>query len=432
MTKHSVKYAIYGILIALMIGCHSVPTPPTDVPWETPPTFEDRFCTPVTYTAPKESKVPFLSGGYDFVKRPGPFVWDARHTIDTVSPDGQWLLSAQTNVVSKKEAKKSKKKEKTDEHENTLLFSDQVTVYSLTDPDAKPVLHSFDQDTSRRVSWIAFTADATSFLVARKTLPASLTQHDRASGEVIRKFPIKEPISAGVISPDGETVALALSSGIEFWHLRSGRRTALILMDRNPGIGELRYSPDGKFLFAATPGKHLKVYDLVFYNEIASFPADIPCCFDISPDGRLLMIARPEENKSLEVTKEVGFETKKEWAAFGFGSRLQFYEIGSWRLLWEAVPRNRSAYAFRSIRFARDGQSLLAAGSQFEPKLESVVTKTSLCRYDLRQFGGDWTDEHYRTLPLHPEAKFLLGGRTDSVAILSPWDAPDDLRSNVK
>ena len=429
------KHTHYGIFVVFIIiaGCHSTPTPPTDVPWENPPSFEDRFCTPVTFTAPKEGKIPFMSGGHDFIKRPGPFVWDARSTIDTVSSDGNWLLSVETNAVTEVEAKKKGwKKGKKDEHEKTQLFSDRVTVYSLTDPEAPPVRHDFSSDTSRRISWTAFTPDNVSFLVCRQTLPSSLTLHDRATGEVVRKFPIKEPITAGAVAPNGETVALAQSYAIEFWNLRTGQRTALVLMDRNPGIGELRFSQDGKFLFAATPGKHLKVYDLVFYNEIASFPADIPCNFDISPDSRLLMIARPEESKSLEVTREEGFETKKHWAAFAFGSRLQFYEIGTWRLLWESAPRNRADYAFRSIRFSKDGQSLLAAGNRSEPKLNSVMTKTSLCRYDLRQHGGDWMEEHYRTLPLHPDGKFLLGGRKDSVAILSPWESPDAINPEMK
>lgn len=419
----------FWIIVILILGCSSVPTPPADIPWEKPPTLEDRFCIPITLVAPKESawnKVPFMSGkaGYDFIKRPGAFVWDARNTVDVVSPDGRWFLGA---VSIREEAQKEgpEKKKKDKKKEPGRIYADRVIVWDLTDPEAEPVKYSFYDETTRGVSWVAFTPDSSAFLVYRQTLPGSLTLHDRTTGKIIRKIPITDPMTAGTISSDGQTVALAMSRSIELWNLTSGQRTALIMTDKNSGFAQLRFSLDGRFLFAATPAKSVKVFDLTMFNEIASIPVGIPCSMDVSPDGHCLLICSATENKSLEVGDGSGVETQKDWASFGFGNKFQFYEIGSWRLLREELPANRQQFDFRNVRFSWDAQALIAAGLKYDADNDSVFPKTVLCRYDLHQVGGNWTELDYKTLPLHPEGKFLLGGRKESVSVLSPFERPN-------
>lgn len=437
----SLSFALF--VGALISGCTSVPAPPPEVPWEKPPTFEERFCEPVLFTAPKESTwnyVPLMSGkaGYDFIKRPGAFVWDAKHTVDCVSPDGRWLLSAR--MVRQEVRTEEKKKGKQDENKYSKVFAaEQIRVWDLTDPDAKTAQYSFFDSASRGVSWLAFTPDGSSFVVYRQTLPGSLTLHDRDSGKIVRTIPIKDPATAGTISPDGQLIAMSMNRSIEIWELRTGNRLAFLPLTMNPGIAELRYSPCGRLLFALTPGKSVQIFDVQLYSEVASIPVGIPSSMDLSPDGRCLLIAAATENKSLEVGNTSDSDKKsnikpgkkdlekKEWANFGFSTVLRFYEIGSWRLLREEKPGNGGRYAFRTVRFSKDGETLLAAGSEFDDKSEAVLPKTVLCSLNLRQAGAGWTELDYTTLPLHRDGRFLLGGRKEALSILSPFDTPRNL-----
>lgn len=405
-------FRIVSILFVVLIcGCRSVPVPPEQIPWETPPTFEDAFCTPVTYIAPKENlwnKVPLSEGwgGYDFVQRPGAFHWDAQKTVDAVTADGRWLISGRREMDAKPDA----------------ATSSPLTVWSLTDPAAEPVRLK-DRDGKRFVvSWIAPTPNGTAFLANHPGRPGTLALYELSSGEQILTLPVLEMPTAAAFTPDGRCVVLATGQAFEVWDLVTGDPVAMFPASPNPGLEQIRFSPDGRYFAAAYPDE-IRVFEPLAFMQVATFPVSNLVSFDFSPDGRSMLIASQQDSKYVLVYR-AGSEQKpyEHRENFGISARLEIYETGSWQPLWSGTPDNAGRYSFRSVRFSRDGRSVIAAGQDIEPKEGQFVRKTALCRLDWSTAARNWTPLDYRSLPLHPEGRFLLEGRWNSLGVLSDLD----------
>ncbi len=392
----------------LSCGCRSVPVPPDEIPWEKPPALEDAFCTPVTLVAPKENlwnKVPLSEGwgGYDFIKRPGPFHWDAKKTVDVVTTDGHWLISGRREPDPKE--------------------PNAATIWSLTDPEAKPVRLENPDGKRLMVSWIAATPNGSAFLAYHPGRPGTLAFYERASGRQILTLPVIDTPTAATFTPDGRCAVLASSQAFEIWDLVTGNPVAMFPTEKNPGLELIRFSPDGRF-FAAMYPNEIRVFEPHGFVQLASFPASNPIGFDFSPDGRSLVIARNQESKNVLVysvgTKQKPFEHRED---FAIRARVELYETGTWRPIWNGTPDDGQRFSLRSLRFSRDGRSVIAAGQDIEPKDGQFVRKTALCRLDV--FPGSpqsWVPLDYRSLPLHAEGRFLLEGRWNSLGILSDLD----------
>jgi WD40 repeat protein len=423
----STKYQ-FGIVFALLLSitaCSSVSTPP-NIPAlpaapPAPQTIEEGFLQThrVSAGTPLFNKIPYLNRlfsetaiRYDYVWDTTPFLsWNSSAAI---SSDGKWLLVGKSNgggvslwnlhdpkdchpdIVPSIE----KLTASTEEGSNTTQDTSKVTV----------TITVLEQGEGTRGAWLQFTPDASAFLVFRRRWKPSevetMTLHDRASGQELRAIPIEPKFQVGAISPDGELLLAVGAASLEYWNLRSGQKVASAPLGNLGEVTDIQCTPDQRFVFLASrfgTVDTVHVFDFHTLREITSIPGnDLKSCIAISPNGQTLAV--------------VLFDAE-------FESRIQIYEIGTWKLLREIRPKNKDPYEHEPdiVRFSRDGKSLLALGSARYDGKREITLKQGLFGYDLDQPNGTWTEIEYKTLPLHPEGKYLLDGQFGSAVYLSPF-----------
>ena len=121
---------------------------------------------------------------------------------------------------------------------------------------------------------------------------------DASSGELVHTFLGADEISSSVaFSPDGQTLAAAFVTQVILWDTTSGDKIATLsgqsvgtTTGYNLGVGQISFSPDGKYLATANMDGTPAIWDLDTYRKVMSLVAEMlpPKGIDYSPDGRFL------------------------------------------------------------------------------------------------------------------------------------------------
>jgi WD40 repeat protein/serine/threonine protein kinase len=196
------------------------------------------------------------------------------------------------------------------------------------------------------------------------------------------------PLSTGdpntylALSPDGQTVFTLLMMGksIRFWDATTGEpRGEPIPIGQSPLLNSsYDWTADGKRLFFADAGKHIKVCDAVAGKVVRAFPVDAggQGVLAVSPDGK--WCAHPVPGAAIKVRDvETGAEFRTIKGLKGQVHNLVFSPDGSGVLgtdksgtlkIWEratgrvtAATRLNDVFVWR-IRFSPDGKRLVVVG----------------------------------------------------------------------
>ena len=121
---------------------------------------------------------------------------------------------------------------------------------------------------------------------------------DASSGELVRTFLGADEFSSSVaFSPDGHTLAAAFVTQVILWDTTSGEKIATLsgesvgtTIGYNLGVGQISFSPDGKYLATANMDGMPAIWELATNRKVISLVAEMlpPKGIDYSPDGRFL------------------------------------------------------------------------------------------------------------------------------------------------
>jgi WD40 repeat protein len=121
---------------------------------------------------------------------------------------------------------------------------------------------------------------------------------DASSGELVRIFLGADEFSSSVaFSLDGNTLAAAFVTQVILWDTTSGEKIATLsgesvgtTIGYNLGVGQISFSPDGKYLATANMDGTPTIWDLDTYRKVMSLVAETlpPKGIEYSPNGRFL------------------------------------------------------------------------------------------------------------------------------------------------
>jgi WD40 repeat protein/transcriptional regulator with XRE-family HTH domain len=147
------------------------------------------------------------------------------------------------------------------------------------------------------VPGVAYSPDGR--LIATMSLRQEVKLWDANSGTLLRTLlGVDEPGGYVAISPDGTVVAGSYTTQVVLWDIPSGDiRTILSggsqedVVGYNVGVGQISFSPDGKFLATANMDGVSTIWDIDTSSKVLSLiSAETlpPKAIDYSPDGKLL------------------------------------------------------------------------------------------------------------------------------------------------
>jgi WD40 repeat protein/transcriptional regulator with XRE-family HTH domain len=118
------------------------------------------------------------------------------------------------------------------------------------------------------------------------------------SGELLRTFIGADEFSSNVaFSPDGKILAAAFNTQVILWDATSGEKIATLAgksvgttTGYNLGVGQIGFSPDGKYLATADMDGAPVIWDLDTHRKVMSLVAEMlpPKAIAFSPDGKIL------------------------------------------------------------------------------------------------------------------------------------------------
>ena len=121
---------------------------------------------------------------------------------------------------------------------------------------------------------------------------------DANSGELLRTFEGADESSSSVaFSPDGNTLAAAFVTQVVLWNITSGEKIATLsgesagtTIGYNLGVGQISFSPDGKYLATANMDGAPTIWVLGAYQKVISLITEMlpPKGIAYSPDGKSL------------------------------------------------------------------------------------------------------------------------------------------------
>jgi WD40 repeat protein len=121
---------------------------------------------------------------------------------------------------------------------------------------------------------------------------------DANSGELIRTlFGANQVSSSAAFSPDGNLLAVGYFTQVVLWNPVNGEKIATLAGETagttvgyNLGVGQISFSPDGKYLATANMDGMPVIWDMKTHSKVMSLAAEIPPqkAIAYSPDGRLL------------------------------------------------------------------------------------------------------------------------------------------------
>jgi WD40 repeat protein/DNA-binding XRE family transcriptional regulator len=144
---------------------------------------------------------------------------------------------------------------------------------------------------------VAYSPDGT--LVASMGAAGEVKLWDASLGEIIRTLDGSTGEFGGSLafSPDGNTLAASWATQVVLWDVQSGEVTATFSGESlgtdtgyNLGVGQLCFSPDGKYLAAANFEGMPRVWELATRSEVLALQSELAPqkAIACSPDGKLL------------------------------------------------------------------------------------------------------------------------------------------------
>jgi len=147
------------------------------------------------------------------------------------------------------------------------------------------------------VPGVAYSPDGR--LIATMSLRQEVKLWDANSGELLRTLVgADEPGGYVAISPDGNIVAGSYTTQVVLWDIPSGEILTTLsgeslegVAGYNVGVGQISFSPDGKYLATANMDGVSTIWDVGTSRKVFSLTAAEslpPKAIDYSPDGKLL------------------------------------------------------------------------------------------------------------------------------------------------
>ena len=441
--------AILFTFLALFLGTACVLKNPFDLPPDLPPiplpppeTSEE--CGFLVFSesrvearVPVLNKIPYVQRLFANVSigRDSQYIWDfghspftplIAHSASAISADGNRLLVGKNNggAVSLFNLLDPA------DHQIELVPSrndGRVRDYTVSQGGGYSFTTDFYKDIGSSVAWMQFTPDASAFLVYRirrqNDLPDEETMElfDRGTGQLIRTFPIEPRFTAGAVSPDGRLLLAAGASSLEYWDLMTGQKVASAPLWGIGRLSDLRCTPDGRFVLLVPEEGDIRVYDFRSLSEVARIPvanagySNVLNKIDISPDGRVLVVVSDDQYSYWFSATTPHPRYLVSGNVISIPSRIGRYEIGTWNLLSEHQKSSADTrkYRFYRIRFSQDGNRLIAIGETKEAnKGGELGIRRDIFEFDFRNPDEGWKRVEFTALPLHPDAKFLLDGRS--------------------
>jgi WD40 repeat protein len=147
------------------------------------------------------------------------------------------------------------------------------------------------------VPGVAYSPDGE--LIATMSLRQEVKLWDADSGELLRTLVGVDDFGACVVfSPDGSILAGAYSTQVVLWDVKSGEVITTLsgksqegVAGYNVGVGQISFSPDGKYLATANMDGVSTIWELRTFRKVlslAAFETLPPKAIDYSPNGKLL------------------------------------------------------------------------------------------------------------------------------------------------
>lgn len=147
------------------------------------------------------------------------------------------------------------------------------------------------------VPGVAYSPDGK--LIATMTIRQDVKLWDANSGELLRTLiGVDEFGGCVAFSPDGGILAGAYTTQVVLWDVHSGEIITILsggshegVAGYNVGVGQISFSPDGKYLATANMDGVSTIWDIRTFSKVLSLMAAEtlpPKAIDYSPDGRLL------------------------------------------------------------------------------------------------------------------------------------------------
>jgi WD40 repeat protein len=157
------------------------------------------------------------------------------------------------------------------------------------------------------------------------------------------------------LSPDGTTIAVGISSGLQCWDTRTGNKLFPELLAADGWAGAFAFSPDDRLLLVGGPDR-ARLWDPITgtVRRVLPFPLDAAA---FSPDGRQLAVAprQGENGRGADTASILELATGKELQRLGH-------------------PASGKAFRFHQLAFAPDGNTLLTlTGHQATRGYEDTV-----------------------------------------------------------
>lgn len=149
-----------------------------------------------------------------------------------------------------------------------------LTVWSLGSGAEIKLVPSDKSEGSSGLATAVFTPDGKSVLAAPYS-DHSIKLWDATGGRELRTFLGQSSAQGIAFSPDGHTLAVGSSQGLQFWDLASSTRTRILDAGR---LNFVVYSPDGRWIATNSgthfAGEHLKIWEVASGALAADFSFD--------------------------------------------------------------------------------------------------------------------------------------------------------------
>lgn len=381
-------FFISTIVVFLCLG-GNVPLPSAEKQNED--TLPDESAFRIQYRqeagVPMFNKIPFLNRYFISTSvTDGPFLWEEGYERRTavVSPDGKWLLTGVNQDI---------------------LYMNQrdhgwISLWSLVDPkDYKRALVPVRDLRNSYIDWMTVTQDSSQFFAFFRPSgnyePGVIKQYDLKSGEEIREVASQVFGVMGCVSPDGRQLCVATLASLEFWDVSSGEKIRSLPFTETEKVFELRFSPDGRFVYAGTKTKKILVFDLQEGKQENSIDVESDqFCFDVTSDGKNLLIV---ENTLLSEPNR-------------YQPRIKLYDLVAAEILRESdLPLSENdSCTIEVVSFSEKDHALHYAGSMKTERKSEIEFKTILGKFVLEDENQNWQNVPYESLPLNAVGKNLL------------------------
>ena len=206
---------------------------------------------------------------------------------------------------------------------------------------------------------LAFSPDGKILAVAGNH---RITLWDLDRQTAIARLDAADAVAAVAFAPDGRTLASSAYDRVVLWDLASRARRATLPMGTFNIAGQLRFSPDGKFLAGGDGGGKLVLWDVARRSRLAILSTGIGSINDLAfrADGRSVVVGGSGPGYS------------------GRGDGVAIIDLARRRRL-PALRLPAGSGSYTAVAFRPDGTALAAVGSlQHDFAVWDVTRRTRL------------------------------------------------------